>query len=98
MLLPATKCYICTVAVVINGKNRQRNVKNGQGKSKLVLKEFRHACSVNKIHNGFTHHVTVTHCPAISSFHILKTTGNCLIDFTGYFITRDYVCWCPKEV
>lgn len=61
---------MCTVAVVINGENSQRNVKNGQEKFKLVLKEFGHACSSNKIHDGFTHHVTVTHWPAICSFHI----------------------------
>lgn len=72
--------------------------KNGQDKLKLVLKKFGRACSINKIHDGFTHHVIVTHCPATCPFHIHKVTGNCLIDFTVFFITKDYVCWCPKEV
>lgn len=97
-LLPVTRCYMCTVAVVINGKNSQRNVKNGQEKLKLVWKEFGHACSSNKLHDGFTHHSTVTHCPAVCSFHTHKITGNCFVEFTGYFVTRHDVCWCPKEV
>lgn len=98
--MPATRCYTYAIAVVISGKNSQRNVKNGQEKLKLVLKEFVAitACSSNKIHDGFTHHITVTHCPAICSFHAHKITGNCLVDFSGYFVTRHDVRWCPKEV
>lgn len=99
-LLTAISGYTCTVVVLINGKNNQSNVKNRQGKLKLVLKELGHACSINKIHDGFTHHSlgTVTHCPPICHFHIRKITGSCSVDFTGYFITIDYDVWCPKEV
>lgn len=63
---------MCTVAVEIKGKNSQRNVKNGQEKLKLVWEEFGHACSSNKIHEGFTYHGTVTQGPAVRSFHIHK--------------------------
>lgn len=97
--LTVIRGYICTVVVLINGKISQRNVKNRQGKLKSVLKELVQACSINKIHDGFTHHslYPVTHCP-VCSFHNDKISGISSVDFTGYFITVDYDGWCPKEV
>lgn len=96
----AIRGYMCTVVVLINGKNSQSNVKNRQGKLKLVLKELRHACSINKILDGFIHHslCTVTHCSAICHFHIHNINGSSSADFIGYFILIDYDGWCPKEV
>lgn len=83
---------MCTVVVLINGKNSQSNVKNREGKLIPVLKEFGQACNVNKMNDILTHHSlgTVTHCPVIHRFHNHKITGSCSIDLIGYFVTKDY--------
>lgn len=65
-----------------------------------MLKEFWHACNVNKIYDILTHHSpgTVTHCPVIHHFYNHNITESCSIDFIGYFVTIDYDGWHPKEL